>query len=42
MSIKIQEFSGGKVVEVTIDGKLTEVDYDRFVPQTQRLIEQHG
>lgn len=42
MSIDIQEFSDGKVIEVTINGKLTETDYDRFIPQTQRLIEQHG
>lgn len=42
MSINIQEFSSGKVIEVTIDGRLTAADYQRFVPLTQRLIEQHG
>lgn len=39
MSIKIQEFSDGKVIEVTIDGKLTAADYDMFVPLTQSRID---
>ncbi len=41
MSIKIQEFSGGKVIEVTIDGKLTAADYDTFVPLTQSRIDKY-
>ncbi|MEO8269373.1 MAG: STAS/SEC14 domain-containing protein [Aureliella sp.] len=42
MSINIQKHSDGKVIEITIDGKLTESDYNQFIPLTEQLIQTFG
>ena len=42
MSIKLIEQDGGKELEVHISGKLTHADYQRFEPEFERLIKQHG
>lgn len=31
-----------KIVEIDLHGKLTRQDFDRFVPETERLIRQRG
>ncbi|NLF31423.1 MAG: STAS/SEC14 domain-containing protein [Planctomycetes bacterium] len=41
MPALIQEEIAGKVVEVTLSGKLTRGDYDRFVPQIEHLLAEH-
>jgi SpoIIAA-like len=41
MSIELQEKNGGKTLEVVVSGKLDKDDYDRFVPEVERLIRQH-
>ncbi len=42
MSIHIQKHSDGRLIEVTIDGKLTETDYDQFIPLTEQLMQKFG
>ena len=42
MSIDLQEEAGGKVLVAKLSGKLTKEDYERFVPEVERLIKQHG
>ena len=42
MAIKLNEQEGGKVLEIHASGKLTKEDYHQFVPETERLIKQHG
>lgn len=42
MSIELIEDRDGKVLTIQASGKLTADDYHRFVPETDRLIEQHG
>ncbi len=42
MSVKLQETDGGKVLEVQVTDRLTGEDYDHFVPELERLIQQHG
>ena len=42
MAIKLNEKSGGKVLEVQASGKLTQGDYQHFAPACERLIKQHG
>ncbi len=34
--------AGGKVLAIELSGKLTKEDYERFVPQVEGLIQQHG
>ena len=38
----IREIADEKLVEVELSGKLTREDYDRFVPELERLFKQHG
>lgn len=40
--IRLQELDGGKTVIVSLTGKLTTQDYELFVPEIERLIEEHG
>lgn len=40
--VEIQELAGGKVLAVKMSGKLAKADYERFVPEAERLIRQHG
>jgi hypothetical protein len=42
MSVTLQEEAGGKVLSVRLSGKLTNQDYEHFVPEVNRLIRQHG
>ena len=42
MSVDLHEEADGKVLVVNLSGKLTKEDYQRFVPEVERLIKQHG
>ena len=42
MSVQIKQEDDGKVVAVRVTGKLLKADYERFVPELDRLIGQHG
>jgi len=42
MSISLREEAGGKVLVIRLGGKLTKSDYERFVPEVERLIRRHG
>ena len=38
----VDEEVHGKVLEVDLHGKLTRSDYEKFVPDTERMIREHG
>jgi hypothetical protein len=38
----LQEEALGKILVVRLSGKLTNEDYQQFVPEVERLIRQHG
>ena len=40
--LTLNEEAGGKTLEVKISGKLSKEDYQRFVPQVEKLIKDHG
>jgi hypothetical protein len=42
MPIQLSEEHGGKVLAVHISGNLIAADYEHFVPEFDRLVEQHG
>lgn len=42
MALLINERQSGKVVEVTVSDKLTKADYEKFRPEIEREIQQHG
>lgn len=42
MAVKLQERQEGKVLEVQVSGKLADADYRQFVPEFERLVQQHG
>jgi hypothetical protein len=42
MAVETREDTGGKVLEVRASGKLSREDYERFVPEVERLIGEHG
>ena len=42
MTVQLAEEKQGKVVTVHITGKLTRVDYQQFVPQIERGVQEHG
>ena len=42
MAVEIQELSDGRVLLLKVSGKLAKEDYERFVPDVNRLIELHG
>jgi SpoIIAA-like len=42
MPVTMEQKDGGKVLEVRVTGKLVHQDYERFVPEFDRLIQQHG
>jgi hypothetical protein len=42
MTVQLQELQNGKILVVPVSGKLERADYDRFVPEFERLIQQHG
>jgi len=42
MPIQLSERHEGKVLEVGVSGKLIDADYERFVPEFERLAKRHG
>jgi|SRR5579875_1588291 hypothetical protein len=42
MSVELREEAGGKCLLVQLSGKLTKEDYQRFVPEVERLIQREG
>ena len=42
MTVVLQEVPGSKVIEVQASDKLTKDDYEQFVPEVERLIQEHG
>ena len=42
MAIKLAELNGGKILEVVVSGKLTDEDYQQFIPEFERQVAQHG
>ena len=42
MPIQLNEENGGKLIAVHVSGKLTKEDYERFVPEFERLVQQVG
>jgi hypothetical protein len=42
MAIQLTEKNGGKILEVRVNGKLAHEDYQRFVPEFERLVKQKG
>jgi len=42
MAVKLNETEGGSVLEIQVSGKLTHEDYKQFVPEFERLIQEHG
>jgi ubiquinone/menaquinone biosynthesis C-methylase UbiE len=42
MAIQLSEKNGGKILEVQVTGKLTHKDYQRFVPEFERKVLEHG
>ena len=42
MAIQLTEKGGGKVLEVQCTGKLAHEDYQRFVPEFERLVKANG
>jgi hypothetical protein len=41
MPIRRNEEHGGKVLSVHVSGTLVAADYERFVPEFERLVRQH-
>ena len=42
MSILLSEELDGRILIVHVSGKLAKADYERFVPEFERLVRQHG
>ncbi|MFZ0358925.1 MAG: STAS/SEC14 domain-containing protein [Terriglobales bacterium] len=42
MPVQIKQENGGKLVAVHVTGKLVKADYERCVPELERLIRQRG
>lgn len=42
MAVSVQESSGGKVLEITLSGKLSKEDYAHFVPEVEKKIKESG
>lgn len=42
MPIQLTEEDGGELLNVHVSGKLRSVDYEHFVPEFERLVDQHG
>jgi hypothetical protein len=42
MTIQLSEKGATKVMVVRVSGKLAKVDYERFVPEFERLVKEHG
>lgn len=42
MPIKLIEEEKGKLISVSVSGKLAKQDYEHFLPEVERLIEKYG
>ncbi|MBX0328443.1 STAS/SEC14 domain-containing protein [Oscillochloris sp. ZM17-4] len=42
MSMQLNQADGGKTLVVQVSGKLIKADYEQFVPEFERLLQQHG
>ncbi len=42
MTVEIEQFGNGKILLVRVTGQLDKQDYERFAPEVERLVEQHG
>lgn len=42
MPVELSEIESGKVLEIRVTGKLVHEDYERFVPEFDRLAKKHG
>jgi hypothetical protein len=42
MSIQLDEEDDGRVLVIHVSGKLKKEDYEHFVPEVERLVQQHG
>lgn len=42
MPVEIREEAEGKIFAIKLSGKLTKQDYQHFVPEIERRIQQHG
>ncbi len=42
MAVQVEAAESDKFIKVHVSGKLTKEDYAHFVPEVERLIEQHG
>ena len=42
MSVSLREEVGGKVLVIRLGGKLTKTDYEKFVPEVERLLKRNG
>ena len=42
MTVELREEAAGKNLVVRASGKLSKQDYERFVPEVERLIKAHG
>ncbi len=42
MPLKFSEENGGKLIVVHISERLTKADYEHFVPEFERILQQHG
>ena len=42
MALIVNETEKGEIIHVTVSGKLTKEDYQRFAPQIEKDIQEHG
>ena len=42
MSIQLNEENGGTTLAIHVSGKLAKADYEHFVPEFERLFQEHG
>ena len=42
MPVHLKEIDDGRILEVRVTGKLAHEDYQRFVPEFDRLVKRHG
>jgi hypothetical protein len=40
--VELKELNSGKVLELHLTGRLAREGYEKFVPEVERLVEQHG
>ena len=42
MSVNLHEEASGHVLAINLTGKLDKEDYEHFIPEVERLIQEHG